>query len=407
MMTVGSSGPTPVFTVSSLTSRIRQVVAGQFRDILVEGEISNQKLYPSGHLYFTLKDSSAVIRAVMFNFSATRLPDTIEDGIAVICRGRVDVYEKRGDYQLIVDTIHVKGLGLLQLKFEALKNKLLKEGLFSKEHKRPLPFLPRRIGIVTSPAGAAIRDMLTIISRKSDAVAVILYPVKVQGNEACYEIVEGIEYFNRTGEVDIIITGRGGGSLEDLAPFNEEMVARAIFRSKIPVVTGIGHEIDYTIADFVADVRAPTPTAAADSAIRDKEDVASFIKEQKQRIHKAMTSIIEQYRLRMMTTTVALRERKDLFTTSRIYLDDLHGGLIHGTTLFLAEHRHRLNNLIQRLNDLNPEGILKRGYSITMRKDTGEILIDPHGTKTGEHLVIKLHKGNLDVTVTGKKGPEH
>ena len=221
-----------IYTVSEITSEIKRLVAGHFRDVIVQGEISNFKLYPSGHLYFTLKDDVAMLRGVFFNSLGRYNPEMIKDGVAVICQGRVDVYERRGEYQLIVSAIEAKGLGLLQLKFQMLKEKLLKEGLFDTEKKKALPVLPRCIGIVTSPAGAAVRDMLKIISGKFENMSILIYPVRVQGEEAPYEIVEGIKYFNETRGVDVIIVGRGGGSLEDLAPFNEEAVARAIYSSR-------------------------------------------------------------------------------------------------------------------------------------------------------------------------------
>ena len=303
-----------VYTVSELTSRIRQSINSQFRDVLVEGEISNFKLYPSGHLYFTLKDNLATIKAVVFNFAGKFPEGALKDGTAIICKGRVDVYEKRGEYRLLVDVIEVRGVGLLQLKFQMLKEKLLKEGIFAPERKKPLPFLPEKIGIVTSPAGAAVQDMLKIIFGKFDNMNVIICPVKVQGDEACHEIAEAIRYLNEAGEVDVIIVGRGGGSLEDLAPFNEEVVARAIFASEIPVISAVGHEIDFTICDFAADVRAPTPTAAADIVVKDKKDLAAFLADMDARLEQGMRKRLERAKLHLFRESWVLKNKKILWS---------------------------------------------------------------------------------------------
>ena len=391
-----------VYTVSELSARIRQAVAGQFRDVLVEGEVSNLRLYPSGHLYFTLKDDASMIRAVVFGF-ALKFPDkAIRDGISVICRGRIDVYEKRGEYQLIADAIEVKGLGLLQIKFQILKEKLLKEGLFDPARKKPLPLLPKHVGIVTSPAGAAIRDMLKIIFKKFENMSVTIYPARVQGEEACNEIVEAIEYFNKAGEVDVIIVGRGGGSLEDLAAFNDEIVARAIAASNIPVISGVGHEIDYTIADFVSDLRAPTPTAAADMAITSKSELLSVISDSKDALRKAIINTVGQARLSIYRSTIALTEHKDFFTSYRMYIDDLTTRLSHSLTLYIDDRAQRLKRLRQRLADLNPDNILKRGYSITMKEDTREIVLDASSVEAGEELIVKLSRGQIGVRAKGK-----
>ncbi|HQG51612.1 MAG TPA: exodeoxyribonuclease VII large subunit, partial [Syntrophorhabdaceae bacterium] len=382
-----------------LTSGIKHAINSQFRDIFVEGEVSNAKLYPSGHLYFTLKDSNAMLKAVFFGYAKRYPVDIVKDGAAVICRGRVDVYEKRGEYQLITDMVEVKGLGLLQLKFQMLKEKLFKEGLFLPEKKKSIPILPQRIGIVTSPAGAAIRDMLKIIYGKFDNMTVEIYPVKVQGDDACFEIVDGIDYFNKSNEVDIIILGRGGGSLEDLAPFNEEMVARAIYASKIPVITGVGHEIDFTIADFVADVRAPTPTAAADIAVRNKLEFLEMFENTKNALRQSMKKKIEKSKLMLYENVMELKGKKDIFTSYRMYLDELLNNLLHGFSNYFKSQQTRLDNITQRLIDLNPEGILKRGYSITMKRGLGIIVTDASQVSPGEELSITLSSGRLEATV--------
>lgn len=391
-----------IYTVSEITSEIKHLVSSQFRDVLVEGEVSNFKPYPSGHLYFTLKDNASMLKAVFFNYQG-RYPDgMIGDGMAVICRGRVDIYERRGEYQLIVSAIEPRGLGILQLKFQMLKEKLLKEGLFDQDKKKSLPVLPRVIGIVTSPVGAAIRDMLKVISEKFENMSVLIYPVRVQGEEAAFEIVEGIEYFNQTRSVDVIIVGRGGGSLEDLSPFNDEMVARAIYASLIPVVSGVGHEIDFTISDFVADVRAPTPTAAADMVVRAKTDFADAIEALKSQLEHSMRTKLERCRLALYQQVMELKEKKELFVSHRMYLDELLNNLIHGFSTYFTARRTHFESLVQRLNDLNPEDILKRGYSITLNKKTGEVVISSNQVAQGDELAVRLSQGGLDVTVKQK-----
>jgi exodeoxyribonuclease VII large subunit len=391
--------PVEIFTVSGLTSRIRDAIYRQFRDVLVEGEISNFKLYPSGHLYFTLKDDNASIKGVVFNYSGTFPDNLLKDGIAVICKGRVDVYEKRGEYRLLVDDLEVRGVGLLQLKFQVLKEKLFREGLFDAARKKALPFLPRRIGIVTSPAGAAVRDMLKVIFSKFGNMDVVIYAVRVQGEEGAAEIAEGIGHLNREKAVDVIIVGRGGGSLEDLACFNEEVVARAIFASEIPVVSAVGHEIDFTIADFVADVRAPTPTAAADLVVRDKRELVSQLGAYGERLGLAMRQHLKRSKLSLYEQVVELKERKDFFVKQRMYVDELSNSLSNSLLLLFREKKTRLEALAQRLQDLNPDNILKRGYSITTRADTGEVVTDSQQIASKDRVRVRFHRGEVEAVV--------
>ena len=394
--------PLQVYTVSQLTSRIRDCIQRDFRNVIVEGEISNCKLYPSGHLYFTLKDDFSSLKAVMFNCLDKYAEGVIKDGTAVICKGRIDVYAKRGEYRLLADEIEVKGFGLLQMKFERLKEKLAKEGLFDGARKKSLPFLPERIGMVTSPVGAAIRDMLKILSEKFENLSVLIYPVRVQGEEASREVTEGIRYFNREKNVDVIIVGRGGGSLEDLACFNEEEVARAIAASTIPIISGVGHEIDFTIADFVADVRAPTPTAAADMVVRDKRELQGLVAGLEENLKKMMRKRMEQSRFLLFRRTTELRDKRDFIVRQRFYLDELLGGLMQAASRHIREKRVRLEGVHQRLNDLNPETILKRGYSITVRKATGEVVKDSSRPALAEEVLVRLARGSLDCIIQKK-----
>src|SRR2546428_3344102 len=270
-----TGGPPPrmLYTVSALTALLRVHIESAFSDVWVEGEVSNLRIPTSGHAYFTLKDASSQIRAVLFRSVGRSQRFALQDGLQLVCRGRLTVYEPRGDYQVIVEYAEPKGVGALQLAFEQLKARLAAEGLFDQARKRPLPFLPRRIGVVTSPTGAAIRDIVQVAHKRDPGVTIVLDPVAVQGESAAGEIARAIEELNEMGGFDVLIVGRGGGSLEDLWPFNEEIVARAVAASRIPVVSAVGHEIDFTIADFVADMRAPTPSAAAELVVRDRVDL--------------------------------------------------------------------------------------------------------------------------------------
>jgi len=269
--------PDRVYTVSEVTRLVKLEVENAFPLVWVEGEISNFRSYPSGHIYFTLKDEQCQLQAVMWRSNARLLKFALKDGLKVICRGRLSVYEARGQYQLMADLIEPKGKGALQLAFEELKEKLKAEGLFDPKHKKPLPLFPKKVGIVTSPRGAAIIDILRTLERRFARLHILIYPAKVQGEGAADEIVEGIDFLGRQPDIDVLIVGRGGGSIEDLWAFNEEKVARAIFRSPIPVISAVGHEVDYTIADFVADIRASTPSVAAEIVIKEEQALVDRI----------------------------------------------------------------------------------------------------------------------------------
>jgi len=290
-----------LYTVAELSFAVKDLLETSFPDVWVTGEVSNFRAAASGHYYFTLKDSSAQLRAVCFRNQARYLKFKPQDGLAVIARGRLSVYESRGEYQLYVEYIEPAGVGALQFAFEQLKKKLASEGLFDQVRKKPLPVLPRAIGVVTSPSGAAIRDILRVIKRRFPNMNVFLYPATVQGSSAAAEIVQGIEYFNRHPIVDVMIVGRGGGSLEDLWPFNEEIVARAIAASIVPIISAVGHETDFTISDFVADLRAPTPSAAAEMAVHRRED---FLEE----IHNRVRHMGQNIRLRISEARGGLTE---------------------------------------------------------------------------------------------------
>ncbi len=287
-----------IYSVSDITAEIKRSL-----DVLgivwIQGEISNFKRHTSGHLYFSLKDARAQIKAACFRNNNMYLKFRPEDGMEVVARGRLSVYEPRGDYQVIVEYMEPVGLGSLQLAFDQLKEKLRKEGLFEDSHKAPLPLLPRKVGLVTSPTGAAVRDMLRILKRRNASLDVLVYPVKVQGQGAAEEIAAGIRYLNSRRDVDVIIIGRGGGSIEDLWAFNEEVVARAIYASELPLISAVGHEVDFTIADFVADLRAPTPSAAAEMVSGAREDLRAGVNSLKGRLCPAMRRGLDRQRLQL------------------------------------------------------------------------------------------------------------
>jgi len=429
-----------ILTVSELTQEIKDILEVKFSDIWVEGEISNLKIPPSGHVYFTLKDDFSQIRAVLFRTQARALRFRPEDGLDVICRGRVSLYERRGDYQLILEGMEPKGVGALQLAFLQLKERLQKEGLFDPAHKKPIPMIPRKIGIVTSPTGAVIQDMLHIIQRRFENVHVLLYPVRVQGEGASMEISRALGYFNDSTDVDVIIVGRGGGSLEDLWAFNEEVVARTIYRSRIPVISAVGHETDYTISDFVADVRAPTPSAAAELAVRDKREVESTLYHLKIRLETNVWEILQRHRTHLLHLKKILADPKKRIEACFLRIDELVGRSsvliswrlrrnrerrfhlserlylrsprqkIESLRLFISQSEKRLEQtlrhsleirrqkagrLVGKLDSLSPLAILQRGYSIARRIPSMEILRDAAGVREGEKIEVKLHRGAL------------
>ncbi len=386
---------THIVTVTQLTSQLKNLLESTFPDVWVEGEISNLSIPQSGHAYFTLKDEQSQIRAILFRSSQRFLKFTLQHGIQIICRGRVSVYEPRGEYQLIVDYIEPKGVGTLQLAFEQLKERLEKEGLFDLRNKKPLPLLPRCIGIITSPTGAAIRDILRVIKRRHPKMRILIYPVPVQGAEAASAIVEALRYFNSERNVDVLIAGRGGGSLEDLWTFNEESVARAIHESRIPVISAVGHETDYTIADFVADVRAPTPSAAAEIVVKSEESLQENIGSLASGLYRNMRHMMDFMRS-------VVREHIRLLGDPRRRLEQYAqrvDELSHRTALESRHHMHRnrtrLSGMTEALEHLNPLGILSRGYSITKQYRDGMVLKDAGKVKPGDIIHTTLHKGTL------------
>ena len=392
---------TRVFTVTELTRNIRTLLEGKFSDVWVEGEISNFIFHTSGHMYFTLKDENTQIKVAMFKNMNQHLKFSLEDGLKVIVHGTVSVYDKRGEYQVISDYIEPAGLGALQLAFEQLKQKLEKEGLFDKSHKKQIPLFPGSIGIVTSPTGAAIRDMLNIIGRRFPCVNITIYPVRVQGEGASAEIAGGIEYMNELGKFDVLIVGRGGGSLEDLWAFNEEIVARAIYNSKIPVVSAVGHEIDYTIADFVADLRAPTPSTAAELVVQNREDIISNLNNIRNRLYLAMKNLINNLKERVswIRKSDVFKNPLDRIRQFEQDVDDIFDRMTLGIKHILELKKKNMSIIIGKVNALNPMAILERGYSVCFKLPEKILVKSSDKLKPGDEVSIKLYKGSIECEV--------
>ncbi|MDH5784833.1 MAG: exodeoxyribonuclease VII large subunit [Chromatiales bacterium] len=448
-----SDNPSPVkpqrdiYSVSRLNRESRALLEGNFPLLWIEGEISNLSRPRSGHLYFSLKDEFAQVRCAMFRMRVTHLTFVPKDGGQILARVRVSLYENRGDFQLIVDHLEEAGDGLLRRAFDALKQRLLAEGLFEEEHKRPLPTLPRTIGVVTSPSGAAIRDILTVLRRRFPAIHVIIYPVAVQGETAADEIAQAIRLAGRRGECDVLIVGRGGGSLEDLWSFNEEGVARAIYDSPIPVVSAVGHEVDVSISDFVADLRAPTPSAAAELLSPDAEQWQIRLRALEQRLSRAITRPQQQWQRQLLALRARLRHPGQRLQQLSQRLDELEWRLANarrqrvqqkgarlaqlvahlqrhapqvqlqrlGTRaatlqgrLHQAMHErlavsgNRLGLAVRTLEAVSPLATLQRGYAIVTRHDDGMLVEKSNEVNTGDQIRARLAEGELICRVEEK-----
>jgi exodeoxyribonuclease VII large subunit len=434
-----------ILTVTELTQYVKALLESSFGFLWVTGEISNLRRPRSGHAYFTLKDEHSQIRAVFFRQSLNNVGFDLEDGMSIVCRGRLTVYQPRGDYQLILDAAEPRGLGALQLAFEQLKKKLEEEGLFDPSRKKPLPFLPRRIGIVTSSTGAAVRDILNITGRRFPSIDILIAPVRVQGVEAPPEICEAISALNTIDDIDVIIVTRGGGSLEDLFPFNDERVARAIFGSKVPVISAVGHEIDYTIADFVADLRAPTPSAAAELVVPMKRELMDTITTLQERMVNSHRRTKDQLRDKVVDLRERLQDPKRGMDDLRIHIDDLceklsnslRSGLegrknqishvtgllkvmnpaarIHNELLKLDILRKNMIAAIERrvdtakvrlqrdmaqLDMLSPLAVLERGYGIVRKVPDGQVIRDVLTIAVGDQVHVTVSSGAFDAEIT-------
>jgi exodeoxyribonuclease VII large subunit len=430
-------------TVWELTRRIQATLEDGFPQVWVVGEVSNFKQHTSGHVFFTLKDERASLRCVIWKSTAERLREKVADGMEVEAKGHLSVFEKAGNYQLYVSSLKPRGVGALEVAFRRLKEKLEKEGLFDPAHKRPLPRFPRRVGIVTSPTGAAVRDILHVLARRWPPAEIVLAPALVQGPGAAAEIVRGIRRLNRLGSIDVIIIGRGGGSLEDLWPFNEEAVARAVYASEAPVVSAVGHETDFSISDFAADVRAPTPSAAAEIVVPDAREVLAALRAQDRRMARHVGHLVERLRGRLALAERCryLRRPEELVLARAQELDDLAGRMraaareaaggrrlrleraagslaqhaprvkwqaaqstlqmalyrlrAAGRTLLAHRWRARVDGFAQRLADLDPDRVLARGYSRTVLARTGATLTRAADARPGDRLRTHLAQGEL------------
>ena len=397
-----------IFGVAEVNQFIKTMLDGvpALQDLYVRGELSNYKIYPSGHHYFTLKDPEGVLRCVMFRSSAAHLRFRLENGMKVIVRGRITAFVRDGQYQLYCDAVTPEGAGDLAVAFEQLKARLYQEGLFDASHKKPLPPFPQRIAIITSGSGAAVHDMLRILRRRYPSCKVIVLPVRVQGVEAAPEIVGAIRYANRWRVADLIITGRGGGSMEDLWAFNDERVARAIYESELPVISAVGHEPDVTISDFVADVRASTPSNAAEIAVPDAVELAAQLSGARAHMLQVLRQSLQLRRQTLQTFSESriLRNPAAAVQDKRMELDLLHRKLTGLAQADLARRRQQFAALAASLDALSPLKVLGRGYSVA-KDTTGQLLRSIEQTEVGQAITVTLGDGSLDCTVDGiRKG---
>lgn len=385
-----------IFSVTDLTRNIRYTLEEQFLNVWVEGEATGVKFHSSGHLYFSLKDEGATVNCVMFRDKNRRIDFDLADGHAVVLFGRISVYPPRGQYQLMVERIEPKGIGALQIRFEKMKEKLRLEGLFDEGRKRELPFLPRTIGIVTSLDGAALRDILNVLDRRHSNVRLLIRGTAVQGANAAPDIAEAIADLNAHGEAEVILLARGGGSLEDLWAFNEEIVARAVAGSETPVITGVGHETDFTIADFVSDLRAPTPSAAAELVLPRLEDLLLRLQELHEELHSEMQTRIGDARIQLedLKGRRGIQDPLCFFDAVRGRVDTCARTLSASAGARLAIEREKLGATMGKLEALGPLAVLRRGFSVTRRAD-GSVVTRASALKPGEFLETRLNEGTV------------
>ncbi|MBI4557281.1 MAG: exodeoxyribonuclease VII large subunit [Candidatus Hydrogenedentes bacterium] len=442
-----------IWSVSQLTRRVKSLLETEISYVWVSGEISNFRVSPAGHAYFTLKDAESQVEAVMFRGKFMQVKFGPENGLEVIVHGLVTVYEKRGSYQIVCEEMQPKGMGALQLAFEKLRRKLEAEGLFDPAHKKRLPLLPKRIGIVTSPTGAAIRDILNVIQRRFANVHILLFPARVQGEAAAEEIVEGIRVLDRWG-VDVMIVGRGGGSLEDLWPFNEEVVVRAVYEVTTPVISAVGHEIDFTLCDFAADVRAPTPSAAAELVVQEQENLLAQVRQLGQRLGKGLRGYLERarHRLRLARSSYVFKRPAEIARQRRQQTDELRmrleAGLrglvterkvrferalhalallspanqlqrmrerlagnrvrlVQAGTSLLERLRGRLGPVLAKLHALSPLAILSRGYTLAWRLPERALVREAKQLAREDKLLLKFGSGSAVAAVETVEGTSH
>ena len=389
-------------SVTQINLYIKEVISRDdvLSDVLVKGELSNFKAHSSGHMYMSLKDESGVMRAVMFRSAAARLNFRPQNGMKVIAHGRVAVYERDGQYQLYIDDMQQEGQGDLYAAFEQLKKKLAAEGLFDPKHKKPLPKYPKKVGVVTAPTGAAIRDIINVLSRRFSYSDVVLYPVLVQGENSAASIVSAIEYFNATELADVLIVGRGGGSIEDLWSFNEEVVARAIYNSRIPIVSAVGHEIDFTISDFVADLRAPTPSAAAELVVPSQIELNEKFNNVYRMLYRQAMQVVERGKMRVerCSDRPVFKNPLSKINDERQYLDSLSHMFETACKAALRTKRQGLAEAAAKLNGLSPLGTLGRGYSLT-KDDSGRVVRSVSQVSSGDMINVTVADGDFSARV--------
>ena len=398
----------PILSVSDLNAAAKDLLGEVFSDVWVAGEVSDLSRPSSGHLYFSLKDEQAAIRAVVWRSTAARMPFQIEDGQQLLCRGKIDLYVVRGSYQLVITRAEPHGVGELQLAFEQLKNRLSAEGLFDDEHKQLTPWLPRKIAFVTSPSGAAIRDFLEVIRRRWSNVHVVVIPTRVQGPGAAAEIAAGIRTANALNDgPDLLVVGRGGGSMEDLWCFNEEEVVRAIFASDIPVISAVGHEIDVTLSDLVADRRALTPSEAAELAVPSEADVRASLAGAQQRLSSTLQNRVGQARqqLKTLSSRPVLQRPEELVEQRARLVDDWEQRLLRGIGEHVGRGREKVALASAGLNALSPLGVLERGYSVT-QDTSGKVIQNITALSEGMTIVTRLNDGRVYSTVESAEAVE-
>lgn len=389
----------PIYSVSELNHESNVLLSTHFETIWVTGEISNLSRPTSGHVYFSLKDDNAQIRCAFFRFQQQKIDFALENGQEIIVRAQVGLYEPRGDFQLIVTEVKLAGTGKLQIAFEKLKKELEKAGFFDEQNKKPLPLFPKHIGIITSPTAAALRDVLKVLKKRFPSIPVTIYPTLVQGDQAATQIALAIQTANKQALCDILILARGGGSIEDLWPFNEAVVARAIFESDIPIITGIGHQTDFTIADFVADVRAPTPSAAAEMATPDREELRDQLTHFYQRLTQLMRAQLQLHRTHLLHLQKRLQHPGERLRQQSQQLDQLEMHLLRIVQHQLILHKEKMTHYAQLLNNLSPLNVLQRGFSITRLKDSNAIIKKCGEIRVNDRIVTQFVDGEVESIV--------
>lgn len=397
---------TTLISVSQLTERIKNQLEPRFMGVKLQGEISNFKAQSSGHLYFSLKDANAQIQAVMFRGAASKLSSLPKDGDKVAVKGDLSVYAPRGNYQIVIRELAPLGVGDLLKQLHERKEKLKQLGFFKQENKMPLPRYPKSIGVVTSPTGAVIRDIIHVLKRRSHGFHLTLYPVKVQGDGSAEEIAQAIREFNREGRADVLIVGRGGGSLEDLWAFNEECVAQAIYDSKIPIISAVGHETDVSIADFVADYRAPTPSAAAEVAVKETEAQYEFLERAGKQIHFALSQLLKQcrYKVEGMMRQNILKSPYALLGTHTQKVDEYETRLkLVNLPGRIEDKRRALTHLASHLASVNPKNILKKGYCIPFAENSASVIMSAKQANKENQIELLFHDGKVKTTLSSQQ----